>query len=228
MDFDWDFLARCLDNDDFPGLRGLIESLKKDPAAAEILERLAHDRHAEVRSWAAAVAEKTIGRAALPWLVEMARSDRDFDNRSMALQVILDIDVEAVRPLIPRLRSQVWHKETDYALDAARALTFIGDRDALPAMRALAESWDPNIYYRKMLGTYVLALDGQADVILERIRSHDHICVGWLAYAASAFIRTPEARAVLEWGAENLPDDQCRRDCARFLREGRWLPPVDG
>ena len=140
----------------------------------------------------------------------------------------MKIDVEAVRPLIPRLRTQLWHKETNYALDAARALTFIGDREALPAMRTLAESWDPNIYYRKMLETYILALEGRADIILKRIRAHDHICLGWLAYAASAFVRTPEARAVLEWGVQNLPDEDCRRQCVRFLREGRWLAPAEG
>jgi hypothetical protein len=77
------------------------------------------------------------------------------------------------------------------------------------------------------LETYILALDGREDVIFERIRAHDHICIGWLAFAASAFVRTPEARAVLEWGAQNLPDVSCRRDCARFLKEGRWLAPQD-
>lgn len=224
MDFDRDHLAECLRNNDLSGLRTLIESLQHDPSAPKILESLAGDRITEVRSWAAGVAAETIGRAALPWLLVMARGDRDFENRAMALQEIRRIDVEALRPLIPRLRTQLWHKESDYALDAARALTFIGDRDALPAMHALADSWDPNIYYRKILETYILALEGRVDLIFERIRAHDHVSVGWLAYAASAFVRTPEARAVLEWGAENLPDDQCRRRCARFLEEGRWLP----
>lgn len=224
MSFDRDYLARCLDTDDFPGLRGLIDLLKTDAAAPAILENLAKDRDVEVRSWAAGVAEETVGKAALPWLVAMARKDRDSENRSMALQTILAIDVSAVRPLITRLRTQLHDTDSIYALDAAQALTFIGDTDSLPAMRAVAEGWDPDIYYRKQLETYILALEGRADVIFERIRNHDHICMGWLAYALSAFVRTSEARSVLQWGTDNLPDEECRRRCGRFLSAGKWLP----
>jgi hypothetical protein len=169
------------------------------------------------------VAEETVGRAALPWLTEMARRDRDLNNRSLALQELRKIDVEAIRPLVHRLRSQLQNTDHDVALDAAKALVFIEDKESLAAMRRLADSWDPKVYYRKILETYILALDGRSDVIFERIRRHDHVCMGWLAYAASAFVRTPEAHSVLEWGAETLPDDQCRLRCQEGLREGKWL-----
>jgi hypothetical protein len=222
--FDTDYVRRCLRRDDHVTMRRLIEQLKVDPEAPAILERLYREGNREVRSWAAGVSVETVGRAALPWLVEMARRDRDAENRSQALGEILAIDPEAVRPLLPRLRSQLRDKEPIYVLDAARALSFLGDKDALPAMRAVANSWDPEHGRRKMLGTYILALEGRSDVIFERIRNHDHISLGWLAYAASALVRTPEARTVLEWGAENLPDADCRRRCSRSLSEGRWLP----
>jgi hypothetical protein len=232
LKFDRDFLARRLHRDDFAWLRTLIDSLKATPSAPAILERLAGNREVEVRSWVAGVAEETIGKEALPWLLKMVRSDRDAESRSMALQEIPNIDPGAVRPMIRHLRSLLRKKNPHCATDAAKALILIGDRDSLPAMREVAESWEPGIGYRKRLGAWMLAPEGCADHIFERIREHDHICMGWLAYAARAFVRTPEARAVLEWGAENLPDEPCRHTCAESLHEGRWssrenfpLPP---
>ena len=88
-------------------------------------------------------------------------------------------------------------------------------------MRAALARWDPSVYYSRMMETYILALEGRGDVIVSRIRDHDHVAMGWLAYAASEFVRSPQAREALEWGATSLPDESCRRQCSRFLNEGK-------
>jgi hypothetical protein len=220
--FDRDLLAKYLREDDYARLGEFVQTLKSDAGAPGVLEALARDRDTDMRSWAAAVARETVGIAALPWLVSMARGDRNFENRDLAMLEVLELDPSALKPMVPRLRSQLRHKDPDFALDAARALTRIGDAGALPAMHALAESWDPDLYYRKMLEVYILALEGRVEVILGRVRAHDHVCMPWLAHAARTFVRTNEARQVLEWGAVSLPDDECRGWCARAIIEGHW------
>jgi hypothetical protein len=223
-DFDVGVLIRALRTDDHSLLQSLIESLKTNPQGPRLLERLAHQPDAGVRSWVSGVAAEVAGRAALPWLVEMARRDRDSENRSEALQTILEIDPEAVLSLIPRLRSQLRSPDKDYAADAARALTYVGDRESLPEMRALAQSWSLDGYTgdAKRLETYILALEGRYEELFARIRDHDHISMPWLAFAVGQWVRTTSGRSVLEWGVSNLPDGECRRWCDRAIRDGRW------
>jgi hypothetical protein len=108
----------------------------------------------------------------------MAVEDRIADNRSVALQALVDIDPETARPLVGRLRSRL-ARATDYAtvLDAARTLTFLRDLDSLPAMPLRAEKWSPGIFYRRKLEAYALALEGRQDAILDAIRAHDHVAM---------------------------------------------------
>jgi hypothetical protein len=152
----------------------------------------------------------------------MATRDRDGLNRSLALQVLMDIDPEAGRPLLGHLRKLVSSKDGDHATDAARALLEFGDVESLQAIRKLADRWEPGLYRRTRLEVWMLTLEGRGGEILARLRAHDHVCVPWLAYAAARMIRTAEARSALAWGAENLPDEQCRWACREELAEGRW------
>jgi hypothetical protein len=89
-------------------------------------------------------------------------------------------------------------------------------------MKAIAESWEPGIYYRKRLEIWILALEGRADVILDRLRSHDHVSTAWLSSTAAQFLLSRETREALEWAAINLPDENCRRECCRELESGKW------
>jgi hypothetical protein len=220
--FDRSVLVRALRHDDGALLRQLIDELKASPTAAAILADLSRDREWPVRSWAAAIAAETVGRAALPWLLEMTQHDRNSNNRSLALQVLMDIDPEAGRPLIGKMRKQLLSKNDDQATDAARTLIELGDADSLPALRQLAARWEPGTYRRTRLEVWILPLEGHADEVVERIRRHDHVCLPWLAYAASHMPGTAEARSTLTWGSENLPDEHCRRVCAEELGTGRW------
>ena len=178
-----------------------------------------------VRLWAIENGPGLVGERAQPWLTKLAQSGHR-EIRPSALLALASLGPEAVRPLLPKLRKQLWALDHLDALAAAWGLTVARDTGALDEMRRRAASWDEGIYYRKQLETAIAVLQGDGNSLVERVKGHDHEAMQWLTHALGILLATAEAQAALDWASDNLPDWQCRAACTKFLIEGRWDVPM--
>ncbi|HSL34347.1 MAG TPA: hypothetical protein VK871_11900 [Candidatus Limnocylindrales bacterium] len=201
------------------GYRRLRADLSgRSDRGAALLSALMRHTSQDVRSWAANVARKDLGRDAIPCLEEMARSPRIADQDE-AMQQLEAIDRELLRPFIPAMR-RIFRRSTDLSGPGGAAmwrLVRLGDRDSATLFRAFAEGRDPRWYEHRMPLVLADRIE-QPGSLVQRIASHDHEWMLWLATAARQ-LDAAGAEAALRDGARSAPDPECRRICQEELEE---------
>ncbi len=196
----------------------ILAELKTHPDRAQVIASLAGNRSSAVRSWAGMVSGDVLGEAAVPILQQLA-VDGEVSVRNGAIQDLLRLDPEALRPAIPRLRKDL--KPNAFVLDQTFAmwtLAKLGDRAALPAVRQLAAPTDKYIGRQRVAQVVAWLLEGNGQTIIDALASHrlGDLWTRDLAKAAS-ILGSPEALAALQRCATQAPDDDCRAVCRRFV-----------
>lgn len=99
--------------------------------------------------------------------------------------------------------------------DATWALLELGDSEAEPEIQAIAADRSDGLGL--IAAIVAQALQGEEQVIEERLLRHDeHYLTKWIARAA-ALMSTPEMLRALALAVESLPDADCRETCAYWL-----------
>ena len=203
----------------------LLESVRQaGPRARPLLEDLARHKDPVVRGWALSAVASAIGSAGVDLIMAHAKGDRDADVRDIAIELLLEMDRDAVRRMLaPALRRKLRSKDLHVPVTAMWALAAIDDRSSMDAIRAIADNAEIG-FHRKVAGVVCMILQGRSDEILDAIHHHDHERMPWLTKAAR-IVGTREARRVLEQCAEAPIDDECRNWCRK---EAEYLARQQG
>ena len=194
----------------------VVADLRADRGrAVRILDELSRHRDPKVRRWTAWAAREVLEEGGVYVLMGLTR-DRDPGVRDRAVADLVALDPEAARRLVPSLRRRLRSADPGESVAAMWALAELADRDSLPHVRRIADSEDADRPRRSTAEAVSLLLSDRPEEILERMRSHDHDLMPWLAVAAR-LLGTDEARAVLAERAEGAPDPECRAVCRAEL-----------
>jgi hypothetical protein len=204
-----------LDNEE---TQRFVADLRDAPDRVGLFGVLAHDQNAEVRGWAATIAQEVLGAEALPSLLEMSRSDPDEDNRGIARAAVEDLDPEALGFVVDDMLRDLERANNAAGGAIQSMLTLARYRHPAgpPALRAFAARFKPGLYAHEMplvLADYI----ENPDAITRRVREHDHEHMFWVAEAAGIF-QPPGAVEALRACAESPPDRGCGEDCREALR----------
>lgn len=189
----------------------VLAEVRDQPDPAAILEELSRHDDLEVRGWVPGAAADILGHDGVP-LIKRLTHDRDADIRDLAYQALERIDPKLLDPLLRTFRRRLSSRDPDEVIRSGWTLAARGDTDAIPALEAFRDRYEPWEAYHKMAAVILLVLTAPEEVA-RLIRAHDHERVGWLAYAATK-VADPEAIAALRECSESAPDDECRKACS--------------
>ncbi len=197
----------------------LLSSLRTDPTTARrVLTDLSKDSRAEVRAWVPFAARKVLGQQAVPFLVTLA-GDPNPDVSDVALEELRDLDPEAAKKLVKTIRKKLLSSDPKESAFAMWTLAQLGDRDSVDAIRQLGVRAE-SPFLRKTAEVVSLALEGNVDEILRRIREHDHDRMAALSNAA-LLVGGPRGLEAVKECAENAPDPECRHYCQWQLDQSK-------
>jgi hypothetical protein len=184
-------------------------------ADPQLLPMLLRDRRHRVREFAVGQAEAVLGKGAAPLLVDVYRRDSDPDIRADALQRALKLDPRAASGIIPRLRRQLHSKDFYEPVDAMWALLELRDIDSEPLIASVRQARTD--WTGKVAQIVSMALRGDEEGIASQLLGHDHFASSWLARAAAS-LGTPALLDAIKTAANELPDEECRSQCAHWLK----------
>jgi hypothetical protein len=205
-------VAADIMRDEGPDAKQLLAAFRSSPQEGKrILEELTVHRDPVVRAWAPWAASRSLSQGDAVALALRLIGDRDSDVRHVALEELLELDVETAAKLGPTFRRQLKSKEFHEPIAAMWALATIGDTRAVEEIRAAANRWN-NALHKNTAEAVSMVLEDRANELTRRIRDHDHRLMPWLSKAAR-LLGTKEARDALDACARNAPDDECRNFC---------------
>lgn len=193
----------------------LIQTTGENPKP--LLGELASHEDPVVRAWALGAIGVSIRAAGVDILVAHAKSDRDTDVQSIAIEELLEVDVDAARKLAPKYRPKLKSADIDEPVTAMWMLASVRDYESLEAVRAIREGADRG-FHRKVATVVCMILEGKSDEILAGIRSHNHDLMPWLARAAG-ILGTLEALEALQQCANAPIDEECKWSCRSEAEE---------
>jgi len=188
-----------------------VRQSRDDPKP--LLKELAGHRDPVVRGWALSAIGDSIGVAGLDILTDRAKRDRDSDVRDIAIQELLDLDLDEARQLAPIYRRKLRSKDLYEPATGMWALAAVGDSSSLDAIRTIEET-ATNAIQKNTAAVVSMILEGRSSEILAGIRSHNHDLMPWLTKAAR-ILGTPEAQNVLQECAASTFDEECRNWCRK-------------
>jgi hypothetical protein len=194
-----------------------------------LLEQLARHGDPVVRGWALSAIGETIGASGIDIIVAAAKRDRDSDVRAIAIDQMLELDLEAARNLAPMFRRGLRSRDIYEPVRAMWALAAIGDTGSIGAIRAFADSATTIGFHKKVAAVVCMFLEGRSAEILAEIRGHNHDLMPWLTRAAR-LLGTTDALSALANCAGSAFDEECRSYCQREAddlarRRARQRPP---
>lgn len=187
-----------------------VES-KRDPT---LIAKLLNHRDHRVREWMVDKIVDIRGADSAGLLAASYRRERDSDIRAEALRNIVDLDPSVAASLKPLIRRGLRSSEYFEPTDSMWALLQLGDLEAEPEIRRIAET--RNDWQGRVARIVTSGLCGEEETIAQQLQSHDHDATRWLAQAA-AILASPRLLGVLEAGVMELPDETCRGICAHWL-----------
>lgn len=194
----------------------LMDRLREDEDRTEAtLRRVIADGKVDHRAWAMWAARDVLPRPRAAAVLRAAvERERRHDSVDLAIGELRKLDLELVRPLLPRLRRRLQGKDWHTMTFVLWLMADLRDGDALPAIeRAIERARRDNYPYIARLGSIVAAvIRGEDSEILAAIGAHDHDRMQWLVEAARR-MDTPEAHQTLEACALADFDVECRREC---------------
>jgi hypothetical protein len=209
-------VAADIQRDDGPEAETLLAAFQASPAEGKrILEELASHRDPVVRAWAPWAARRSLSKPDAVALALRLVRDRDSDVRDVALEELLELDLQAAAKLAPTFRQKLKSKEFYEPITGMWALAAIHDAGAVSEIRAAADHWD-NALHKNTAEVVCMLLGGRGNEVVRLIRDHDHRLMPWLSKAAR-LLRTNEARHALADCARHAPDDECRNSCQESI-----------
>jgi hypothetical protein len=114
------------------------DTLRRDRGrAALVLDELSRSKSARVRTWVPGTAVEVLDDGARRLVLSLTR-DRDRAVRDAAVRALIELGPEAARPIVPDLRRRLHANDASERVDAMAGLARLGDRTALPVIRARA------------------------------------------------------------------------------------------
>ena len=200
------------DTEDEAIVRRVQSELDSDP---ELLGELIKKASTAVREWLVESLPQLIGIDVPFHLMQVYKRDPDPDIRSAALQLLMANHPSRARELLVDLRRKVHSDDYFEPEDALWALLSLRDDESAGEIRQLAKSRSDGLGL--IAGIVADGLDGREDVIAARLLRHDeHYLTNWLARTA-ATLATPQLLEALRRAARDLPDEDCRIECATWL-----------
>jgi hypothetical protein len=197
----------------------MMDSLRADPGAAEpLIVSLLNRPEAQVRFWAGAMGAEILDKRFVPRLMRLM-GDRSPEVRSLAIEELMRLDPEALRPHMARFRQRL-HTTKD-EMDVRQYLFLLAqldDRGAIPDIRAFADRPGRWIANRRLADVIIAYLEKGPNEIVRRIDEHDHEHMSALTLVAHVLVERSEAIAVLQRCVAATPDEECRDDCESELR----------
>lgn len=197
----------------------MMGSLRADPRGAEpLIMSLLKRPEAQVRFWAGAMGAELLDKPFVPQLVRLM-GDRSPEVRSLAIQELLRLDPEALRPHIARFRQRLHTTKDEMAVGQYLfLLAQLNDREAIPDIRAFADRPGRWIANKRLADVIIAYLEKGPNEIVRRIDEHDHEHMFPLTLAAQKVVKRSDAIPVLRRCVTASPDEECRGDCERALR----------
>ena len=195
-------------------LRNAGQLIATDPAGAKLwLRQLACDRRRNVRGWAIETAYQTLGRAAVPILLERF-NDSSLELRADVLAKVRALDPEALRSRLPALRRRL-SRPLDHPLDYKVILWTVAqlrDYEAITDVQRFVEAatWPYYISLGRLVIDYIKR--GPASVESAVRPDHDHTTTIPLCDLVFAVEATRPMRKTLERAAELDPEPTCREE----------------
>jgi len=198
-------------------LAGLLEGAGREA----IVARLLRWQDPAVRFWAIEAAERVYSRNEYLKVLDRAARDRDDAVSTDAIDRLLNTAPERAQRLSRKISAKLsspdfWFGEKVFFI---WSLARLRSRDAVPAIAAL-RAREPEWTKLARVADVALAYLKEGErPSLEAIASHtDHAHIEELCTLAWFVIKNAAARAALEMGAVNSPDDDCSGEC-RFALE---------
>jgi hypothetical protein len=205
-------VAADIQRDDGPNAEQLLGAFRSSPPEGKrILQELASHRDPVVRAWAPWAARRSLSKGDAVALALRLVRDPDPDVRDVALEELLDLDLQAAAKLAPTFRQKLKSKDFYETISGMWALAAIRDTGAMDEIQAAADRRD-NDLSKGTAEVVRMLLEGRGDEVIRLIRNHDHRLMPWLSKAAR-LLGTNEARNALADCSQNAPDDECRYFC---------------
>lgn len=203
----------------------VLDDLRADVGYAEaVLGELIKNGKADHRTWAMWTAPQVLPKARSAAVLDAAvQRERRHDQVDVALGELRDLDVEFVRPYLPRLRRRLSGKDWHSMGFVFWLMADLRDADSLPLIkRAMDRAVSDNMPYVAKLGSVIgSVIRGEEDAILAAIREHDHDRMQWLVEAVRR-MDTSVAHAALDACATRGGIDvECRKLCRSALIRGQ-------
>lgn len=202
----------------------VMDDLRADAEQAEaILRALIAEGKADHRAWAMWTARQVLPKAQAASVLEAAIArERRHDQVDIAFGELRYLDLELVRPHLPRLRRRLAGTDWHTMVFVFWLMADLRDADSLPAIeRTMQRALGNNMPYIAKLGSVVTAvIQGEEAQILWAIRAHDHDRMRWLVQAARR-MDTPAAQETLDACATSDFDLDCRIECRVALLQGQ-------
>jgi hypothetical protein len=200
------------------GNNALIPRLQTSPDPLLTVRELARHEDGDVRDWAIGTLADmaAAGDVSKAEAVELIRHhafyDRDADIRDDATRLLLRLEPEAGRELIPRLRARLRSKDYYLPVSAMWQLLELGDRQAVPLIEAFRDRMGTR-HWKGKQAEIVLRLYAEDDEWLaDRIVGHDHDMMHVLCRAAG-IRRSPQLIEAVRRCVAAAFDPDCNRVC---------------
>src|SRR2546421_6475401 len=136
-------VAADIQRENGPDAETLLATFRSSPPEGKrILEELASHRDPVVHAWAPWAARRSLSKPDAVALALRLVRDRDSDVRDVALEELLELDLQAAAKLAPTFRQKLKSKEFYEPITGMWALAVIHDGGAVDEIRASADRWD--------------------------------------------------------------------------------------
>src|SRR5919197_4104954 len=150
----------------------ILERLRADrPAARAALEEVARTRRGALRSYAGTLAAQVLPKEhAVPLLLRIAKS-RDPDTRDTAIQDLLEVDANAILPLLRSFRRDLERRDELDVRFKIWMLARLRDQESVPRLHEIAASLPLEHITGQSATLAALVIERDVDALRERRRA---------------------------------------------------------
>jgi hypothetical protein len=198
----------------------------EQPDARDLLGRLLRWPEGEVRFWALGKAKQVYSKDEYITALRRAVRDRDEAVRDDAIDRLLDLDPDHLRPMAKamalKLGSDLPSLEKVFLLWTLARLRAIEAIPQIEALRSSEPEWTKLARVADVVLTYFRR--GESAILVAIEEHRDHGRMEELCTVAWHVLKTPSAEAVLQKCATAAPDEDCRGQCSFAISRFHGVP----